>query len=612
MALFTVSDSLALRNAIQLAAAGDVIELGPASFSVITLAKLPSSLPTAVPASGYTIQGNGRTVSNTRVLQQNVDGPFGPGLVQGTTSNLVMVYTSGGAADGTALLRATAANYTLNKVNFNGVHRGWDGNGGLYMSLASFNYASPVNVSLTFSNSSVNITGQQNFVASDASPTAGGSAFLHSWNNTGTVTLDNVNFNENGFLSSFHFLSFSPSSLNPAPLGNYLIRNNIFRRSQAASRVVRYKGNVLENVNATVQGNIFQDGSYLDIIGTASLVSFAGSNTFNTIAGGVGIRGTRRELAAATGNPVLQANAQLTFSGPGLPLRFLSNTNNDTFRLDTVGGGLSRNISIGAFSFQEVIAGGQGDDLITPAGTTTNVWINGDDGNDIITGSSGNDQLLGGGNNDLINGSFGSDSIDGGSGADTINGGIGNDNLGGGSENDLLSGDDGQDILRGDQGNDTLIGAAGEDTLTGGLGADVFKLGIDQVDLDTITDFSIPEDQLAVAAQTAFVAPQIDQVLTAANYAQIASLAAMGLADSNNKVVAIQSDQLDADIQFGSFAAVNAYVLVFNSDAGFGQLWYDADWSENINNRFLLASLTNVTSSAAVATFTNADFYVYA
>jgi Ca2+-binding RTX toxin-like protein len=603
MATVNVIDSLSLRNAIQAALPGDVINLsGNSAYSVLTLAKLPSSTPTAVPASGYIIQGNGRTVQNTRILQQNVDGPFGPGTVEGTTNNLNLVYTSGGAIDGTALLRASSASYTLNKVNINGVNRGWDGNGNLYMSLTSFSYSAPISVNFSFNNSAVNITGQGGFDPTGTTSAAGGSSFLHSWNNTGTVSLNAINFNENGYLAAFNFTNFVSSS---TPIGVYNITGCTFRRSSAASRVVRHQGNRLSNVSATLTANVFQDGSYLDLYGNSSQVKFAGSNTFNTIANGYGIRATALP-GVTTGNPVLQANAQLVFSGAGVALKYISSTPNDTFRLDTVGGTNSRNISIGPTSFQELIAAGQADDIINPAITSTNVWISGDDGNDLMNGSSGNDLLLGGTGNDSIFGLIGSDSLDGGSGADFLDGSFGSDSLLGAAGNDVLDGGDGQDVLNGGDDNDLLIGGHDEDVLTGGAGLDRFVLSVANA-TDTITDFSAVDDQLAVGTIFANTLP--DQTLDAADYAVVASLASLTSADSG-KVVAIQSAETTADIEAGSYQlGVDAYVLVYNSSAGFAQLWYDNDWSDNFGERTQLATLGNITSASGLTSFSNTNFF---
>nr|WP_073072786.1 M10 family metallopeptidase C-terminal domain-containing protein [Phormidesmis priestleyi] len=75
--------------------------------------------------------------------------------------------------------------------------------------------------------------------------------------------------------------------------------------------------------------------------------------------------------------------------------------------------------------------------------------------------------------------------------ANTLDGGIGNDILNGGASND---------ILIGGAGDDLLIGGAGDDALTGGVGKDQFVFDSLTGGVDTITDFLVGTDKLAVSA----------------------------------------------------------------------------------------------------------------
>lgn len=119
-------------------------------------------------------------------------------------------------------------------------------------------------------------------------------------------------------------------------------------------------------------------------------------------------------------------------------------------------------------------------------GTTAANVLVGDVGRDRLYGGYGNDRLKGAGNND------------------TLKGDAGNDLLYGGSHNDLLYGGAGRDYLMGETGNDRLWGGLNNDTLRGGTGKDIFvfdtKLGTATTDrtvnLDTITDFSVPYDTI--------------------------------------------------------------------------------------------------------------------
>ena len=147
-----------LREAINAAAAGDTILLADGTYaSVRSLAK-STSVPGVVQASGYSVTGTseaGTIVRDTRIFQRNTDGPNGPG----TVANLTLDYSAGGLADGSALLRATSGAFQVRDVTFSGNHRGWNGNGNLYMSLTSFSATSPVTASLTLEDVTVTIKG---------------------------------------------------------------------------------------------------------------------------------------------------------------------------------------------------------------------------------------------------------------------------------------------------------------------------------------------------------------------------------------------------------------------------------------------------------------------
>lgn len=404
--------SAQLRTLIQSANSSDpIINLttssatppGPANYSVTTLAKTPSNISQpAVPFSGYTIQSSApiasppargastaaaltREFSNTRIYQQNIDGPYSPGLVK----DVELIYSSGTDA----LLSATTGSFALRNVRFTGTHSGWAGNGNKYLSLTSFNAAAPLNVPLSLTNVSVTLQGQGN----SFNGTTGGSAFLHSWNNDGSVMITKSSFDERGFASTFNFLGTGAS-----PSGSYTIFDNNFTRSSNAT--VRPEGNRLQNVNATASTNTFINGSYLDLYGNISAITLT-SNTFNTITNGFGIRVT----SPTTGTPTLTGTN--VFTGPGLPLKYVNAAANTSYTL-------TGSVTVAGTAFNTLIAGGQGADTIS--GTTNADWINGDDGADSISGLAGNDSILGGAGDDTINGGLGVDSLTGGTGADTF------------------------------------------------------------------------------------------------------------------------------------------------------------------------------------------------
>lgn len=66
--------------------------------------------------------------------------------------------------------------------------------------------------------------------------------------------------------------------------------------------------------------------------------------------------------------------------------------------------------------------------------------------------------------------------------------------------NNLLQGGTGNDNLSGGAGNDTLIGFGGNDTLSGGTGADKFQFNSINDKTDTITDFTVGSDKIAISA----------------------------------------------------------------------------------------------------------------
>ncbi len=129
-------------------------------------------------------------------------------------------------------------------------------------------------------------------------------------------------------------------------------------------------------------------------------------------------------------------------------------------------------------------SGGTGNDTIRVLpGVTSEVYLSGDAGNDILSadgsgpavlhGGDGSDTLLGGGGDDLLVGGAGDDHLEGGSGNDTLDGGAGQDQLLGNAGDDHLVGGSEDDQLDGGHGDDQLHGGAGNDTLRGGEGNDV-------------------------------------------------------------------------------------------------------------------------------------------
>ncbi|MEH2421171.1 MAG: choice-of-anchor D domain-containing protein [Nostoc sp.] len=119
-----------------------------------------------------------------------------------------------------------------------------------------------------------------------------------------------------------------------------------------------------------------------------------------------------------------------------------------------------------------------------------------------IVGTSGNDQLFGGDPDDTI---WGQD------GDDRLYGNNGNDQLWGNNGNDTLFGGLGNDQLTGGAGNDWLYGGKGNDVLTGGnYGVDTFVLASGE-GTDSITDFEVGRDKLALSGGLQFGQLSIQQ-----------------------------------------------------------------------------------------------------
>ena len=199
--------------------------------------------------------------------------------------------------------------------------------------------------------------------------------------------------------------------------------------------------------------------------------------------------------------------------------------------------GLAGDDRIQANDGNDTIDGGMGDDTVLGtagadfiSGNAGIDSLNGGMGEDTLDGGADNDLLVGAENNDLILGREGDDELQGETGEDTIQGGEGNDSLFGQEDADLLLGNRGNDRLQGgvgddslqgnedndtilgQEGNDLLDGGLGNDMLVGGAGSDRFFFEIDNGN-DTINDFTVAEDTIAIAADVGF--SNGDEVLAA-------------------------------------------------------------------------------------------------
>ena len=408
-----VTTSAQLRTAIQNVVSSDpLISVADANYTTITtLAKLPSYRPEpAAPFNGYTIDGASRAstiIEDTRIYQQNIDGPYGPNIVKDLTLN----YTSPSLNTG-AILRATTGTRTLDNLLITGQHSGWQGNGGVYMSLTVSDASNAINTSLILKNSTTAVSGQ-----------VGGSAFLQSWNNQGMVNLENNQFDEAGLnAGSFHFgTMYADLTTSSGQLGTYFISNNTFTRS-SGSQTPRSRGNRLETVIADVQGNTFSKGAFLDLYGDVSGVKINNQgtpnvgNTFETVLGGSGIRlnqSTTSGVQLVTNNGMGSALEIVNnvFTGYGMAITNTSTVANSILSAGSNTVQVGTGTPLSAMVFNRLIAGGSGNNNISSTGATSKDWINAGLGNDTVNGNQGDDYIIGG---------AGVDSLTGGAGADTF------------------------------------------------------------------------------------------------------------------------------------------------------------------------------------------------
>lgn len=405
-----VANTDELRIAIQLATSTSTIILNnPAPYNTdgtfVRLAQRSSYFPTATYQDGYTIRGLGVSQTllyNTRIFQQNAE-PNAPGVVQDLTLKYTLAGSSdvGQRSDGGSLLRSDSGTFLLQRLRFTGEHTGVKGEGFKYMSFTP-GAANPARANVTLDHVVVEITGQGDFNPASPGPEAGGSSFLHSWNNSGTVRILDSTFDEAGYHSALNLLTYG----RPDPLGTVEIQRTLFTRTNHQG-VVRHLGNRLRNVNASLTANTFEQGSYLDLSGHLQPITLTG-NTFKTVAGGYGIRIHAFDTSDGTprvGLPTLAgafaAGTQNSFTGSGLPLKVVDARANQPLTL--VG-----SVQINGLPFTSLTGGGQANDRIVLASGAAD-WVNGDDGDDAIDAADGNDWLVGGRGADTLIGGEGED-----------------------------------------------------------------------------------------------------------------------------------------------------------------------------------------------------------
>ena len=167
------------------------------------------------------------------------------------------------------------------------------------------------------------------------------------------------------------------------------------------------------------------------------------------------------------------------------------------------------------------------------------------------------------------------------------------------------------DTIEGGAGDDIFYGLAGDDELTGNGGSDQFRI-TDDNDTDTIMDFVASDDKIGLE-QVDFqntTASTAGTELSMLDYIDNRSSISSLNSSDNQKVVELTSAASGAQIAADTTTtAVEAYVLVFNSTSGKGELWYDDNWADT--GRDLVAVFDNITDLVGLTGLSNTDFVEY-
>ncbi|TIT79560.1 MAG: hypothetical protein E5W57_06530 [Mesorhizobium sp.] len=151
--------------------------------------------------------------------------------------------------------------------------------------------------------------------------------------------------------------------------------------------------------------------------------------------------------------------------------------------------------------------------------------------------------------------------------------------------------------------------------LLGGSGNDQFRMiAPSQNGTDTILDFLVGGHTIGLqqgadgwnAASTNVTVAGTALTLSASDYQNRNAIANIAAGDTN-KVVEIQTAQTSSQIINGTGGAANAYVAVFNSDTGKGEIWFDANWSDT-GGRVHVATLDDVTTLTQLLGLDNTKF----
>ena len=345
----------------------------------------------------------------------------------------------------------------------------------------------------------------------------------------------------------------------------------------------------------------FGDDTYVVNIATDKVTELAGqgNDTIETSLASF-------SLATFTAVENLAYTGSANFTGTG---NALANTITGSIGNDTLNGGTGTDTLIGGVGDDTYVVDNAGDIVDEGAGSgidTVQSSAHFDLSNTlgeverlILTGSgaingTGNgfaNTITGNGGANIIEGKGGADILDGGAGTDTVsyassaegvtvvlNGATATFGIGGDAEGDSIrnfenvTGSAHADVLTGNGSANSINGGAGADTLAGGAGSDsfVFSSLLDPGNIDTITDYSAPNDTM-----------RLDDAIFSALAAGTLSSAAF---------------------RIGSAAADASDRIIY--DAASGAVYYDNDGiGGNAAQQFATLSVG--------LSLTNSDFFVF-
>ncbi|WP_292294410.1 hypothetical protein [Marivita sp.] len=174
-----------------------------------------------------------------------------------------------------------------------------------------------------------------------------------------------------------------------------------------------------------------------------------------------------------------------------------------------------------------------------------------------------------------------------------------------------IAGSGSADVLQGGSGDDILYGLGGDNVLIGNDGSDQFRFS-NWSGSSTLQDFVVGQDKIGLE-RVDFGntnATSAGATLNSNDYIEnVSSITGMSNAESD-RVVELQSTLSQNQIENQTGSATDAYVLVFNSTSGRGELWFDADWSTT-GGRSQTAIIDDITDLVGLTGLSNSDIVEY-